>query len=237
MFKNSLRDLRNYFISGLFIVVPIGVTTYIVWGIFNYLDEWLRESRLLDNTLSSFGIPDRFPRYGVGFLTTIVLIIAVGFLGRLYVGKKMLLLVEYILSRIPVVNWVYNLIKQVSYAFFGKDRRVFQQAVLVEYPRKGIYAIAFLVAPEDGPISRSVGQDLSYVFLATTPNPTSGFLLLVPNDQIIPMNITVEQAVKIVISSGMVCSDRSTLLAKKEEDAEAHQEPENGSFIKRTGTN
>ncbi|HPO07529.1 MAG TPA: DUF502 domain-containing protein [bacterium] len=224
MFKNALRDLRNYFISGLFIVVPIGVTIYMVWGIFNYLDEWLRESRLLDNTLSSFGIPDRFPRYGVGFLTTIFLIIAVGFLGRLYIGKKMLLLLEYLLSHIPVVNWLYNLIKQISYAFFGKNRRVFQQAVLFQYPRKGIYAIAFLVAPEDGQIGRTVGQNLSYVFLATTPNPTSGFLLLVPNKEIIPLDISVEQAVKMVISSGMVASDSSIPLPEKQE--EAHQESE-----------
>ena len=204
MFKNSLRDLRNYFIAGLFIVVPIGATVYVVWGIFNLLDEWLRESEYIKDLVMWMGIPERFPRYGVGFLTMIILIVIIGFLGRLYIGRKMLSLVEMILSRVPGVSWIYNLIKQISYAFFGRERNIFERPVLIEYPRKGIYSLAFAVCSEKSVASRAVGRNLTCVFLATTPNPTSGVFLLVPEEEVIPIDLTVEEAVKMVISSGMV---------------------------------
>jgi uncharacterized membrane protein len=204
MFRNSLRSIRNYFIGGLFIVVPIGATVYVVWGIFNLLDQWLRESKFLQDRLAAFGMPSNFTFYGIGFATTVVLIIIVGFLGRLYVGRKTLSLVELILSRIPGVSWIYNLIKQISFAFFGQDRTVFDRPVLIEYPRKGIFSLAFAVCPDKGVASRTVGRKLTCVFLATTPNPTSGVFLLVPEEEVIPVDLTVEEAIKMVISSGMV---------------------------------
>lgn len=226
MFKNSLRDLRNYFIGGLFIVVPIGATVYVVWGIFNLLDEWLRESTFIENLFNSFGISTRF-RYGVGFLTTILLIVIIGFLGRLYVGRKMLSMVELILSRVPGVSWIYNLIKQISYAFFGQRRNIFERPVLIEYPRKGMYSLAFAVCPEAGVASRAVGQNLTCVFLATTPNPTSGVFLLVPDEDLVPIDLSVEQAIKLVISSGMVHpalpSDLSEIESAEDEQRAAEE--------------
>lgn len=186
-------------------MVPIGATVYVVWGIFNLLDQkWLRDSAFITNLFAQLGISEQYPRYGVGFLTIVVFIIIVGFLGRLYVGRKMLSLLELILSRIPVVSWIYNLIKQISYAFLGRRRNIFQRPVLIEYPRKGMYSLAFAVCPEKGAASREVGQNLTCVFLATTPNPTSGIFLLVPDQDLIPIDLTVEEAIKMVISSGMV---------------------------------
>jgi uncharacterized membrane protein len=109
-----------------------------------------------------------------------------------------------ILARIPVVNWVYHLIKQMSFAFFGQGRNVFQRPVLIEYPRKGMYALAFEVCEERGVASEAVGRNLKCVFLAKSPNPTSGFFLLVPEEDLIPIQLTVEQSLKMVISSGMI---------------------------------
>ncbi len=204
IFSDSLRAFRNHFLSGLFILVPIGATVYVVWGIFNLLDGWLRDSQFVRSRLVALGLPQESTLYGVGFVTTILIILIVGFLGRLYVGRKMLSLVEMILSRIPVVSWIYNLVKQVSHAFLGRRKSIFERPVLIEYPRKGIYSLAFAVCDENGGMSRAVGKNLVCVFLATTPNPTSGFFLLVPDDEVIPITLTVEEAVRMVISSGMV---------------------------------
>ncbi|MFH1740510.1 MAG: DUF502 domain-containing protein [bacterium] len=225
MFKDTLKTLRNYFVAGLFIVVPIGATVYVVWGIFNLLDQWLRESDFIKGLLKLYGLSSEFTFYGVGFLTTIFLIIFVGFLGRLYIGKKMLSLVEFILSRIPVVSWLYRLIKQISYAFLGRRRNMFERPVLIEYPRKGIYSLAFVVCRGSDAANRAVGRNLTCVFLATTPNPTSGFFLLVPNEELIPLDVSVEQAVKMVISSGLVTPDSNFELAE-DEDREPDQDTE-----------
>ncbi len=204
LFSDSLRAFRNYFLGGLFILVPIGATVYVVWGIFNLLDGWLRDSPFIRSRLGSLGLPQESTLYGVGFVTTIMIILIVGFLGRMYVGRKMISLLEMILSRIPVVSWIYNLIKQVSHAFLGRHKSIFERPVLIEYPRKGIYSLAFAVCDEKGGMSRAVGKELVCVFLATTPNPTSGYFLLVPETEVIPINLTVEEAVRMVMSSGMV---------------------------------
>jgi len=231
MLRNALRDLRNYFIGGLFIVVPIGATVYVVWGIFNYLDQWLRESQFIKERLTAFGWPTEFTLYGVGFVTTILVIIIIGFLGRLYIGKKMLSLVESLLSRIPVVSWLYNLIKQISYAFLGRRKNMFERPVLIEYPRKGMYSLAFVVCPDTSPISHAVDRDVTCVFLATTPNPTSGYFLIVPNEDLIPVNMTVEQAVKMVISSGLINPASRYDLTETEEVVERERSEESQPVV------
>ena len=193
------RKLRNYFFSGLLVVVPIGITVWIVLGIFNLLDSWYHPLIIklkLDN--------NPLHQYGVGFILVILLICFIGSMTQLYIGRKLLTLVEYIFLHIPGISNIYNGLKQVTETLMGRRHKIFESVVLIEYPRKGLYSLAFLTARDDHLIKPIIGKPLVYVFIATTPNPTSGIFLIVPEDEITPLDIGVEDAMKMIISSGMV---------------------------------
>lgn len=198
------RKIRNYFFSGLLVVVPIGITVWIVWGIFNLLDSWysvLDEKYHLQDHLKDYVW---LPEFGVGFLIIIVMICFIGFMTQLYLGRKLLNLVEYIFLNIPGISNIYNGLKQVTETIMGRRHKLFESVVLIEYPRKGLYSIGFLMARDDRLIKPIVGKPLIYVFIATTPNPTSGVFLIVPEEDIILLDLSVEDAMKMIISGGMV---------------------------------
>ncbi len=199
-----IRKLRNYFFSGLLIVVPFGITIWIVVGIFNLFDGWFRRLAINSNLYENIKPYYYIPQYGVGFVLTLSLIIFVGFLTQLYLGRKIINLFEQIFLRIPGISNLYHGLKQVTETLMGRHRQIFEQVVLLEYPRKGLYSLGFLTARDQNLIGAVVKRNLVYVFIVTTPNPTSGFFLIVPSEDVIPLDLSIEDAMKMVISSGMV---------------------------------
>jgi uncharacterized membrane protein len=201
------RKLRNDFFAGLLVVVPITITLWIFWTLFNIFDDWYRRldrAYGIREILSGYGLDINLPEYGVGFILTIALITLVGFFTQMYVGKKLLEFVDFIFYNIPGVSSIYTGLKQVSHSLIGKRNSLFEAVVLIEYPRQGIYSLGFVMAKDKQLFSQIVGRPLIYVFIATTPNPTSGIFLIVPEEDAIPVNISVEDAMKMIISGGMV---------------------------------
>lgn len=185
------RRLRNLFIAGLVILTPVVVTIYVFIFLFLKVDSLLGP---LIFRLVGLRIP------GMGFLAVLVLIFFTGLAARNYLGGKLIGFGEKILTKIPLISRIYVALQQISHAFLAQKRAIFKEAVLVEYPRKGIYAIGFVTSQMEE------GRMLS-IFLPTTPNPTSGYLLFLPREEAIPLQMTVEDALKLVISGGAVAPE------------------------------
>jgi uncharacterized membrane protein len=197
--------LRRYFVAGVLAVAPISITLWALWAIVQRLDNLVlpRLLKLVDPSgLHSTSIPF------VGALFTLAVILLCGVIARHLFGFELLRLSERLLLRVPFARSIYGAVKQLFEALFvspvgGGFRRV----VLVEYPRKGVWAIAFTTGPASDAIQGFTPDNLVNVFVPTTPNPTSGFYLLVPEQDIVALDITVEQAFKLVMSAGLVPPD------------------------------
>ncbi len=198
------KKLKSYFITGLLVLTPLVLTVFIIWKLFFAIDGLLRgfinRSILLR---IGFDVTDK-PFIGVGFISLLLVILITGMIARNYLGKKIIALGDTIVTRIPLVNRVYNAIQQISHAFFSEKREVFERAVLLEYPRRGVYSIGFFTQDTRGEVQTHLKEDVVSVFLPTTPNPTSGFLLFVPKSDITFLEMSVEEALKLVISGGAI---------------------------------
>jgi uncharacterized membrane protein len=184
-----MKIIRKIFLTGLVIVLPALVTIYVLGFTF----------RIIDSLLGDF-----LPFPGLGFLITIVLIFIVGLVATNVFGNRLIRLVETAFARLPVIKPVYSAAQQIIEAFSARHRNIFQTVVMVEYPRKGIYALAFITVEGTPEIQNKTEADVVTVFLPTTPNPTSGFLLMVPRGELIIMDMSVEEAMKLIISFGVV---------------------------------
>ena len=194
--------LRGNFLAGLAVVLPVLLTFYVVWTFAGFVD----------NSILPF-IPDRFNplvRYeievrGVGILVFVVFTTIVGAIARGFVGRQIVRFGEAVVDRTPVVRWIYNSVKQITDTVISQRSHSFEKACLIEYPRKGIWAVAFISTDTRGEVldKTDAGEMLS-VFLPTTPNPTSGFLLFVPRGDVIVLDMELEDAAKLVISAGLV---------------------------------
>ncbi|UCE19524.1 MAG: DUF502 domain-containing protein [Gemmatimonadota bacterium] len=227
--REALKRLRTHFLTGLVVLTPIVVTAYVFWQLFFKIDG------LLSGLLTEWGFFDLIGRRvpGLGFVTLVLLIIFTGMLTRNFVGKKFIELGDNIMIRIPIFNRIYTAVQQISQAFLTEKRSVFRKAVLVEYPRKGIFAIGFLTSDSKGEVQERTETEMCNVFLPTTPNPTSGFLLLVPKTEITPLDMTIEEALKLVISGGTVVpyknregQEKMTLTSLDEGPREQHNHKE-----------
>ena len=198
------KRIRGYFLAGLLVIIPLVLTAYVVWQLFIGLDGLLSEpvSKVIYKGLDIDTHYRIIP--GLGFLALFLLIFIVGFVARNYFGKKLILFGESILIRIPVVRHIYSTFQQISQAFLSDHSEVFKRAALIEYPRKDIFSIGFITQDTRGVVQKSLSEDMVSIFLPTTPNPTSGFLLFVPKNQVQLLNITVEEAMKLVISGGAI---------------------------------
>lgn len=199
-----LRKLRNYFLAGLAVIVPIALTMFIIWTMFRKLDGLLQGvvNKVLVNWLGLTQIQGPIP--GLGFITLIILIIITGMIARNYAGRKIIQVGDSIVARIPLISKIYIAIQQIMQALFSEKSEVFKKAVLIEYPRRGIYSVGFFTQDTKGVIQESIEEDVISVFLPTTPNPTSGFLLFVPKEEVIELDLSVEEALKLVVSGGAV---------------------------------
>lgn len=198
LFRNKLK---GYFLTGLLVVGPIGLTFLVVQWLVDIMD------RLLLKLLPAAWHPDQLfglPIPGLGVIATILTVFLVGVLTANIFGRSVVGLGERVVDKIPVVKGIYALFKQVSDTVLSRDRGAFRKVVLIEYPRRGIWAVAFVTGTTEGEVQAVTEKRLVNVFVPTTPNPTSGFYILVPEDDLIVLKMSVEEAFKLIISGGMV---------------------------------
>jgi len=196
--------VRRTLIAGLLVLAPITLTLYILYNLFRFLDGILRDSIVKFIVVKIFHSTADIAIPGLGILALLTLLLFTGAIARNYLGKKFIFLGERILNRIPLINKIYTAIREISEAILSEKREIFKKAVLFEYPRKGIYSIGFFTQDTTGPIQDAIEEDVVSVFLPTTPNPTSGFLLFVPKNTVHELSIPVEEALKLVISGGSI---------------------------------
>ncbi len=195
--------LRNYFLTGLIIVGPVGITIYILWWFVNLIDAWVKPlipHQYLPETYLPFSVP------GVGLIFAILGLMVVGALAANLFGRTIVSWGEMMLDRMPIVRSVYRALKQIFETVLSQSSASFQQVGLIEYPRKGIYSLVFISTQTRGEIATRMSEHdgMLSVFLPTTPNPTSGFLLFVPRRDVLVLDMSVEEAAKMVISAGLV---------------------------------
>lgn len=194
--------LRRYFVAGLLAFAPLGITVWAIAWIIQRLDNLLLPW-VLKLVIPGLEEPPRLPL--VGALFTLLVIILFGVVVRHLFGGELVRASERLLQRVPVARSIYGAVKQLVEAILqADDRQRFNRVVLVEYPRRGLYALAFTTGPTEGPLARAIPRRMVNCFVPTTPNPTSGFYLLAPEDELIPLAIGVEEAFKVIMSAGLV---------------------------------
>ena len=202
-----LLKLRNYFTTGLLVLAPTMVSIWIFVQAFRLFDG-IFGKLYAEYVFKRFELPfDLTAPPGLGVITLIILIILTGIVARLYVGKKLFALWEKAIHHVPLINRIYIAVRQLSDSFVKGGGVIFQYPVFVEYPRKGLYSIGFLTRRCEKPFCEIVGREVSTVFVPTTPNPTSGVLIFVPNEEIISIKMSVEDAMKLIISGGTLTPD------------------------------
>jgi len=209
--RARFAGLRNSFLAGLVIIAPIGLTVWLIWAVIGWVDGFVLPfvpfAYQPENILRTlFGIDKVLNIRGVGVVVFLLFTIMVGWIAKGLIGRSLLAWGEQLVDRMPVVRSIYNGLKQIAETVFAQSETSFEKACLVEYPRKGIWAIAFISTNAKGEVQDRIPVDdqLVSVFLPTTPNPTSGFLLFVPKGDIIELKMSVEDCAKLVISAGLV---------------------------------
>lgn len=204
--NGAMARLRNYFLAGILVTAPISITFWLTWRVITFVDDrvtplipthWRPESYL------PFGIP------GLGLIVAIVALTLIGFLAAGYVGRMVMRFGERIVDRLPFVRSVYSWSKQVFETVLSKSGTAFREVVLIEYPRKDCWAVGFITGKTVGEVQRLTDAVVYNVFVPATPNPTTGFLLFVPSNEIHHLDLTVEEGIKLVISGGIVVPDHS----------------------------
>jgi uncharacterized membrane protein len=208
--RSLLAGLRANFLTGLVVIAPIGLTIWLIWKVVGWIDGWVLPfvpTRFQPDTL----LHDVFPNAdvsvrGFGVIIFLVFTVLVGWLAKGLIGRSFLRWGESLVDRMPVVRSVYNGLKQIAETVFAQSETSFDRACLVEYPRPGLWALAFVSTEAKGELKEKVPgtSRILSVFLPTTPNPTSGFLLYVPESEVIYLDMSVEDAAKLIISAGLV---------------------------------
>ncbi|OCX63119.1 hypothetical protein BFP70_12985 [Thioclava sp. SK-1] len=201
--RRPFAALRASFLTGLVVVAPIGLTAYLIWTVAGWVDGWVLP--MVPHELRPehyIGVNLR----GIGVLIFLLFTLIVGWLAKGFFGRALLRMGEAIVDRMPIVRSIYSGIKQIAETVFSQGEDKFDRACMIEYPRPGLQAIAFISSTAKGEIAAQGDADdpLISVFLPTTPNPTSGFLLFVPRSQITYLDMSVEDAAKLIISAGLV---------------------------------
>ncbi|MDQ7858994.1 MAG: DUF502 domain-containing protein [Armatimonadota bacterium] len=188
------QRLRNYLIAGFLVILPVGVTVFVLIALFRFLDS------LLGPVFRFFGV--EVP--GLGLLSGIALILIVGALASNVIGRRVVGAFDQVMLRIPFARTIYGAVKQFSDTVFMQNRAAFREAVLVEWPRQGLYSVGFVTGETRGEAQVKTTERVVNVFIVTTPNPTTGFLCLVPESQVVRLEMSVEDALKLVVSAGIV---------------------------------
>ncbi len=259
--------LRASFLTGIVVIAPVSLTIWLIWTVIGWVDGfvwpfvptawqpdsivnyWLNNPRFIEENGIQVRNPDwiRVNVRGVGVIVFLLFTILVGWLAKGFIGRSLIRWAESLVERTPVVRSIYSGIKQISETIFAQTERSFETACLIEYPRRGIWALGFISTNAKAEIAAKTdpsGQ-MSSIFLPTTPNPTSGFLLFVPTRDVIPLDMSVEDAAKLVISAGLVYpqergggDEQLTLFNDKQKEAltsEAVQEDQDALRTKDLG--
>lgn len=208
-----LGRLRNWFLGGVLVTAPVGITVWIAWGLIDFVDNRVRplipQAWDPENYLP-FSLP------GLGVLLVLGGLILVGMLTAGILGRWLMATGERLLARVPIVRSIYGAVKQVFETLLAERSRAFREVVLVEYPYRGVWAIAFVTAQTRGEVQRVTSGDVVSLFMPAVPNPTTGFLLFMPRDEVRPLDMTVEQGLKLVISGGIVTPPKGEVAAPPE---------------------
>jgi len=192
--KSIFARIRNNFIAGIVVLIPIGITLYLTLAIVKVSSKILPKE-INPNNYLPYNIP------GIEIIIALILITLIGWLSLSFIGKKLLNIFDNILNKIPILRTIYSAFSQMLDTF-TKSKTNKQNVVLVEYPRKGTWAVGFATNKNTGEIKNKIGQEVVNVFVPTTPNPTSGFLLMFPKEDVIYLDISFEQASKFIVSAG-----------------------------------
>jgi len=208
------HHIRTYFLTGLLVVVPVGLTFNILQVVINWADNKLTllPPAVHPNTYLPFPVP------GLGLIITFIGIMLVGVVTTNFIGKWFVAVGEKLVDKIPLVRSIYLLAKQVLETMFNKDKESFKKVVMAEYPRKGLYSIGFVTGIARGEIQEKTTGKVLNVFIPTSPNPTSGYLIMIPEEDIITLEMDVEVAFKLILSGGMVSSDGKNNRKKSDEE-------------------
>jgi uncharacterized membrane protein len=205
--QTVLRWLRNRFLTGLVVAAPIGITVWLIYTFVAFVDRVIKPlipDRYNPETYLPIGIP------GMGVLIAVLGLTLLGALAANFFGRTLIDIGERIVNGVPLIRNIYSALKQIVETVFQGQQNSFKEVVLVEYPMEGSYAVAFVASEGRGVIKQTVGkgEPVIGVFIPTTPNPTSGFLLFIPRSKAVALDLTVEEAAKLIISFGMVTPDR-----------------------------
>jgi len=192
--KSFFTSIRNNFIAGIVVLIPIGITLYLT-VFFIKISSKILPKEINPNYYLPYNIP------GLEILISVIIITLIGWVSLSFLGKKLFDLFENILNRIPILRTIYSAVGQLIETF-AKAKTNKKNVVLIEYPRKGVWAVAFATRENTGEINKKTGQELINVFVPTTPNPTSGFLLMFPKNEVIYLDISFEEASKFIVSAG-----------------------------------
>ena len=202
--KTSMfSGLRASFLTGLVVIAPVGLTIWFMWSLIGFVDGFVLPLVPYNfNPEKYIGINLR----GVGVIIFLIFTIFVGWIAKGLIGRSLIAYAESLVERMPVVRTIYSGIKQISETVFAQSERSFEKACMIQYPRKGIWAIGFISTTAKGEVADhpETADEMLSIFLPTTPNPTSGFLLFVPKEDVIELDMSIEDAAKLVISAGLV---------------------------------
>jgi len=215
MFKKLQRRIRNIFITGLLITLPIALTYFILQFLFKNLDAL---SPVFTKILIDMGapIPEGFRIPALGLVITLLIVLAVGWFTTNFFGKQMINLGESIVEKIPFVRKIYKGSKRVVQSIAHADTTAFRKVVLLEFPRRGMLAIGFVTGSARGEVQDFTREDVLNVFVPTMPNPTSGFLVFAPPEDLTEIDMSIEDGIKYVVSGGIVDTDRLKLIDTKD---------------------
>jgi uncharacterized membrane protein len=196
--RRPLAGLRASFLTGLIVVLPIGLTIYLIWTVIGWIDSWVLPF--------VFGADTRLGLRGAGVIVFLVFTILIGWMAKGFLGRSFLGLAERLVDRMPIVRSIYNGIKQIAETVFAQSNNSFEQACLVEFPRRDVWAIGFISTKAKGEIEQKLNdvEKPHAVFIPTTPNPTSGFMVFVPEKDIRHLDMSIEDTAKLVISAGLL---------------------------------
>ena len=216
------RGLRGYFYAGLIVILPLFLTIFIINWIINLIIAVTMESFFtvfINNAISFFGIEDNLHLktavYVLYLLSILVLITFIGYITKNIIGKKITRSINRIIGKLPIVKHIYTTINQIVSLISSEKGNTYKRAMAVEYPRKGIYSIGFLTSETNEALSKSEGKDLCNIFIPTSPNPTSGMFICVDKKDIIFLDMKIDDAVKLIISGGVIVPEM-----EKEENGE-----------------
>ncbi|MEQ8736343.1 MAG: DUF502 domain-containing protein [Rhodospirillaceae bacterium] len=207
--------LRNYFLTGILVTAPLVITFYAAYVVVSFIDNTvtgLLPDTYNPNTYLPFSVP------GVGLIVLFTTLVVIGFLTANFLGRLLIKWGEMLLERMPVIRNVYSAIKQIFETILKSQSTAFRDVVLVEYPRKGLWCIGFVSGTTKGEVQNLTADEMVNVFLPTTPNPTSGFLLFVPRKDMTKLHMTVEEGIKMVVSGGIITPPDKRVPSERQDD-------------------